>query len=228
MLLIMLLVIVIIDKYQFHLHEYGHVLKIKENLYKNIDDYKKKTNLKTVTIEVIIFTTPFSPIPVKRKIYSEYFTYLEKNSKDIRYQNIIKDIAIGGYSFSKKILNPKLLRAILVSALISTITIIVDMPIGFIGLPVSIILPSIIFLLFHKNGYGSKKLSSKGMSDNYIYHHPENFRYISLKEDKKQLQKKYKDIKIKKILTINIDLNNLENSKINSDNMYKKIIKNYH
>lgn len=68
-----------------------------------------------------------------------------------------------------------------------------------------------LYLLLSKKGYGLNKLNPKrGISDHYIYRHPNEFRYITLEEDKKLLQRDYKIL-----LNIEIDLTNSENPKIN-------------
>ena len=59
------------------------------------------------------------------------------------------------------------------------------------------------------------------MSDNYIYHHPEKFKYTSFDEDTKQIKANYKII-----LDIDIELNSIKNLNKNiilQDRTYSKI-----
>lgn len=230
-LLLLLLYLLLIDKYKFHFHEYGHVLKIIENLAEDIDNYKKETDSNKIKIQVISFTKPFGLIPEKRKTYSDdYFTYLEKNAKDVKYQNIIKDISINGYIFSKKFIEQKtfcilrIIFSITVGIIIFSICNLSLFPTLIISIS-SFIISYICFIIFYiklcEAGYGKEELSEKGMSDNYIYHHPEKFKYTSFDEDTKQIKANYKII-----LDIDIELNSIKNLNKNiilQDRTYSKI-----
>lgn len=108
---ITLLALIIADYIQYHIHEYGHVLKLKEAIYND-----KKIKSDNITIQVVKFKGY-----TKRKVYSEYFQYLENNKQETEYQNIIKDIATNGYQFSKQMETYKLFWIVCSFILISTI-----------------------------------------------------------------------------------------------------------
>ena len=108
---IMLVTLILLQHIQYHIHEYGHVLKLKEAIYND-----KKIKSDNITIQVVKFKGY-----VKRKVYSEYFQYLENNKQETEYQNIIKDIATGGYNFSKRISEYKVFWIVCSFILISTI-----------------------------------------------------------------------------------------------------------
>lgn len=96
---------IIIHYIQCRIHEYGHVLRLKKEIYKNISDYKEETNLNTVNIKVAKFKCDYKikkHSDYKIKTYSNYFIYLQNKKQEFKYQNIIKDIAISGYQFNKQ------------------------------------------------------------------------------------------------------------------------------
>ena len=98
MIILSIAALMIASYYQYHYHEYGHILKIVENSIKDADKYKNETNTNIINIQVAKFKGIL--IPTKIKTYSNYLGYLEYKNQDIEYQEIIKDIAVGGCSFS--------------------------------------------------------------------------------------------------------------------------------
>ncbi len=91
-LAVILLTVMINRKYEYHFHEYGHVIKLKENIYKDIYNYKKEIKSDEINIQVVKFLGSF-----KVKTYCDYFKYLENKKQLTEYQEVIKDIAISGY-----------------------------------------------------------------------------------------------------------------------------------
>lgn len=252
LLLVVFLTIYFLDKYIFYFHEYGHILKIIKNLNEDKYDYEGiNTNL---VIQVIEYTTFFNLITFKRKTYSNYFKYLENKKQDSKYQSIIKDIAIGGYEFSKQLENYKsfhILHTIfIISATITIILLLVLVSMlayidktSYIQLILNILVIIIIVIIFFpkklhklfsliykymcKTGYGKKPINTrkKGMNDCYIHEYPNQFAYTNREEDKKHTKGKPKVL-----LDIVINLNNIENIEpktIYQNNIYKKITKKF-
>ncbi len=252
LLLVVFLTIYFLDKYIFYFHEYGHILKIIKNLNEDKYDYEGiNTNL---VIQVIEYTTFFNLITFKRKTYSNYFKYLENKKQDSKYQSIIKDIAIGGYEFSKQLENYKsfhILHTIfIISATITIILLLVLVSMlayidktSYIQLILNILVIIIIVIIFFpkklhklfsliykymcKTGYGKKPINTrkKGMNDCYIHEYPNQFAYTNREEDKKHTKGKPKVL-----LDIVINLNNIENIEpktIYKNNIYKKITKKF-
>ena len=228
-------VISIFDKYKFYYHEYGHILKLKENLYKDIDNYIEEMKSHKINIQVVDF---INTTKQKRKTYSNYFEYLENKKQGINYQKIIKDIAIGGYEFSKNTIKHIELHKLciyfsnIITAFILLIIIISNINnIKYLlisGLIISIIFYVIliaIYLYFCRVAYGPPKVSDQSMSDHYIFKNPDKFKYINLKEDIKHI-KGIPQI----LLEIKIDFSDKENPKVNiikQDTTYKKITKKF-
>lgn len=246
LLLVVFLTIYFLDKYIFYFHEYGHILKIIKNLNEDKYDYEGiNTNL---VIQVIEYTTFFNLITFKRKTYSNYFKYLENKKQDSKYQSIIKDIAIGGYEFSKQLENYKSFHILhTIFTISATITIILLVlvfinKILFIQLILNILVIIIVIIFFPKKlyklfysiykymckvGYGKKSINThkKGMNDCYIHEYPNQFAYTNREEDKKHTKGKPKVL-----LDIVIDLNDIENIEprtIYQNNIYRKIAKNF-
>ncbi len=206
---ISLLILWVLYGIQSYIHEYGHVLKLKEMIYK----YKKDIETNIVRIQVAKFGT------WKIKAYSDYFEILENNNQKTKYQIIIKDIAINGYEFSKQIIPYKLFGIIcfiiwIITPLLIIFTILYNNPLLTL---LSNILALIMYIIFSyfllcEVGYGPNKSKSKekSFSDHYIYFHPNEFKYLTLEADKENLQKEHKII-----LDIIIDLTNQENPKTN-------------
>ncbi len=221
LLLVVLPPIIIIYHIQYHVHEYGHVLELKKAIYKDIDNYKKETKTDKISIQVIKFIGCD-----KKKTYSDYFQYLENKKQEFKYQSIIKDIADGGYLFSKQIIVYKYLwiTYFVIWVIISIFTMF-NPYYNYIYVLINlyVICMISIYLYTSETGYGSNKTNSKrrGDSDHYIYRHPKDFKYITLKEDKENLQKEYKII-----LDIVVDLSDAENPKINtiSKNKFYKLL----
>ena len=226
----LLLVIKIAHYIQYHSHEYGHISKLKKAIYND-----KEIKFDNITIQVAKFKGFL--IPTKIKTYSNYFKYLENKKQDANYQAIIKDIAIGGYEFSKKVTTYKLFWIICSFICISTLifpvfTIFYNNNYAIVSLPLLLFITLAwlmcivsIYLLLCKNGYGPNKLSTKGkISDHYIHSHPNEFKYLTLEEDSKYLQKEYKII-----LYIEIDLSDRKNPKTNiiSRNKFYKLYSKY-
>ncbi len=195
--IIILLLILILTLFRLHYiqsykHEYGHVLKLKEMIYK----HKKDIEANTISIQVAKFGT------WKVKTYSDYFEILENNKQKAEYQIIIKDIAINGYEFSKQIMLYK--PFCIVYCIIWLITLIAIICNNCVTINFDLILlhellfwlAFTIFMYFSlcESGYGPNKSNSKerGDSDHYIYFHPNEFKYITLEEDKKHLKKSIK------------------------------------
>ena len=248
-LLVVFLTIYFLDKYIFYFHEYGHILKIIKNLHENKYDYKKDINT-DIVIQVIEYTTFFNFITFKRKTYSNYFEYLKNKKQESKYQSIIKDIAIGGYEFSKQLENYKsfhilhtifiistTITMILLLVLISAISnkIIYIQPI----LNILVIIPIIfvakgsykLFLVIYKYrckiGYGKKPINThkKGMNDCYIHEYPNQFAYTNREEDKEHTKG---NPKILLDIMIDIsDIKNIEPKTIYKNNIYRKITKNF-
>lgn len=250
LLLVVFLTIYFLDKYIFYFHEYGHILKIVKNLNKDKYDYEKGINT-NIVIQVIEYTTFFNFITFKRKTYSNYFKYLENKKQESKYQSIIKDIAIGGYEFSKQLENYKSFHILhiifIISATITIILLLVPVlvfinKIIYIQLILNILVIIIVIIFFPKKvyklfsliykyrckiGYGKKPINThkKGMNDCYIHEYPNQFAYTNREEDKKHTKGKPKVL-----LDIVINLNNIENIEpktIYKNNIYKKIIKNF-
>lgn len=215
---ITLLALIIADCIQYHIHEYGHVLKLKEAIYND-----KKIKSDNITIQVVKFKGY-----TKRKVYSEYFQYLENNKQETEYQNIIKDIATNGYQFSKQMETYKLFWIVCSFILISTIIFTIytifynrDHTTISFTLLFFIMLTCIMHIIFDylfsgKSGYGSINAVA---SDCFIYNYPNKFKYTTLQEDKKYFQKDYKIL-----LDIRINLSDKENLKldiISKDIFYK-------
>jgi len=81
------------------------------------------------------------------------------------------------------------------------------------------------YFLLYEAGYGPNKSKEKSFSDHYIYFHPNEFKYLTLEEDKENLKKEHKII-----LDIIIDLTNQENPKTNIvyiNKFYKKLNKKF-
>ena len=220
---IMLVTLILLQHIQYHIHEYGHVLKLKEAIYND-----KKIKSDNITIQVVIFTTFFGLWISKIKVYSEYFQYLDNNKQEIEYQDIIKDIATGGYNPNKQISKYKLFwitcSFILIFTIIFTIFTIfynsnhttISFTLLFFIMLTWIMYSIFTYLLLCKGGYGSIEAVA---SDCFICNHPDEFKYTTLKEDSEYLKKDHKII-----LDIKIDLNNKENSKpdiISKDMFYK-------
>lgn len=246
-LLVIFLTIYFLDKYIFYFHEYGHILKIVKNLNEDKYDYEKDINT-DIVIQVVEYTTFFNFITFKRKTYSNYFKYLENKKQESKYQSIIKDIAIGGYEFSKQLENYKSFHILHTIFIISaTITIILLLlvfinKILFIQLILNILVIIIVIIFFPKKlyklfysiykymckvGYGKKSINThkKGMNDCYIHEYPNQFAYTNREEDKKHTKGKPKVL-----LDIVIDLNDIENIEprtIYQNNIYRKIAKNF-
>ena len=247
LLIIIFLVIYFLDMYIFYFHEYGHISKMIENLKKDIHNYEKEVK-SNIIIQVTEYATFFNVITFKRKTYSNYFKYLENKRQESKYQDIIKDIAIGGYEFSKQLENYKIfhmlhtiftisatisLTLIVVLALINKI-IYIQLTCCVLIIIVMIFLPKKFYKLFYsiyryrcKIGYGLKPINNtkKGMNDCYIYSNPNQFIYANIEEDKK-----YTKGKPKILLYIVINLNDIENIEpktIYKNNIYKKITKNF-
>lgn len=231
-LLYKIVFIIITGPIQCRIHEYGHVLKLKKEIYKDINNYKEETNSNIINIKIAKFECDYKikeHIDYKIKTYSDYFIYLQNKKQEFKYQNIIKDIAINGYQFNKQaimyICIPLLILycLILVALLMPNMLIVSLIPnILGIGSIVCICIAIIVFLyLFLSiNGYGLNKIKSEiTMSDKYIHSHPNEFRYITLEKDAELLQRNYKIL-----LEIEIDLANSEDPKINiisKDLIYK-------
>lgn len=182
-----------------------------------------------ISIQVVKFKGVF--IPTKIKTYSNYFEYLKNKKQEYEYQSIIKNIAIGGYEFSKNIITTYKLFWTMCASIWILISIFTLFTIFYISnhtainitynfkhnslkllfiLILSLILAVCIifgYLLLCEAGYGSIKAIN---SDCYIYNYPENFEYTTLDKDKKYIQK---DCKL--LLDIIIDLKDIENPKIN-------------
>ncbi len=207
-----IVIVVIIHYIQCRIHEYGHVLRLKKEIYKNISDYKEEINLNTVNIKVAKFKGDYKikeHIDYKIKTYSDYFIYLQNKKQEFKYQNIIKDIAISGYQLNKQVI--MYIPFLIVYFLIWIATLIPVTANVFSIIHKSITGIIFLYLLVSIDGYGPNKIKSKiTVSDRYIYSHPNEFRYITLEEDKKLLQRDYKIL-----LNIEIDLTNPENPKIN-------------
>mgnify|MGYP000102402307 CR=1 FL=1 len=250
-LLVIFLTIYFLDKYIFYFHEYGHILKIVKNLNEDKYDYEKDINT-DIVIQVVEYTTFFNFITFKRKTYSNYFKYLENKKQESKYQSIIKDIAIGGYEFSKQLENYKsfhilhtifiisatitiilLLLVVLVLVLFNTIFYMQPI-LNILVIMVIIFFPKKLYKLFYsiykymcKVGYGKKSINThkKGMNDCYIHEYPNQFAYTNREEDKKHTKGKPKVL-----LDIVIDLNDIENIEprtIYQNNIYRKIAKNF-
>jgi len=236
-IIIGILTITVLDKHKFYYHEYGHVMKIKEHLLKDIDNYIEKTKSNKVTIKVVEFIILHKIIPLKRKTYSNYFEYLENKKQEIDCQKIIQDIAIGGYEFSKKAIKytefQKLctkLSVITTTFILFTLLILKVFNINnikylFITSPIIIMIfyitYTIIYLFLCKSAYGSPKISKKGISDHCIFNNPNKFKYTNLKEDIKYIKRKPEIL-----LNIKIDFKDKENPKVNiikQNTTYKKI-----
>ena len=163
-------------------------------------------------------------------MYSDYFEILENNKQKAKYQNIIKDIAINGYDFSKKIMLYK--SFCIVYCIIWLITLIAIIRNNCVTINFDLILlhellfwlAFTIFMYFSlcESGYGPNKSNSKerGDSDHYIYFHPNEFKYTTLQKDKKYLQKNHKIL-----LDIRINLSDKENLKVDiiSKDMFYKL-----
>lgn len=208
LLLIFIVVsILIIHHIQYQIHEYGHVLELKKSIFKDIENYKKETETNKINIQVIKFIGCD-----KKKTYSDYFQYIENKKQEFKYQSIIKDIATSGYLFSKQIITHKYLWITYCSTwIIVLFTILYTHHIYVYITAFYMIYVIIIYFFTSERGYGSNKLNHKrGISDHYLYHHPKDFKYVTLEEDKENLQKEYKIL-----LNIIIDLSDTENPKIN-------------
>lgn len=168
-------------------------------------------------------------------MYSDYFEILENNKQKAKYQNIIKDIAINGYDFSKKIMLYK--SFCIVYCIIWLITLIAIIRNNCVTINFDLILlhellfwlAFTIFMYFSlcESGYGPNKSNSKerGDSDHYIYFHPNEFKYITLEEDSKHIKKEHKIL-----LDLVIDLSDKENPKTNivsRNKFYKKLNKRF-
>lgn len=221
-----------LDKYKFYYHEYGHVLKIIENSVKDIDNYIEEMKSDKINIQVIEFTKFFRILTLKRKTYSDYFEYLENKKQETDYQKIIKDIAIGGYKFSKKFkihIKFYVLCAFLTIIEFISILKVVSFVLAII-ISITIIIainPITIYRYFCKAAYGLlPKSSYQGMNDYYIYLYPSKFKYTNLEEDAKSIKGKPKIL-----LKIEIDFSNQENPETNilkQDKFYEKIIEKIH
>ncbi len=243
-LMIILFILIGLHCLQYHIHEYGHILELKKSIYKNIREYKKEMKSNKINIQVIKFKGIL--IPTKIKTYSDYFEFLKNKKQECEYQNIIKNIAISGYEFSKNIIiTYKLFWIMCFSIWISistftlftifyigshtTINITINIKLLYLKLLsilvlILILIVCIIFgyLLLCEAGYGSAKTIN---SDCYIYHYPKNFEYTTLEEDKKYIKK---DCKI--LLDIMIALKDIENPKISitsKDILYNFIKRKY-
>lgn len=195
---------IIIHYIQCRIHEYGHILKLKKEIYRNISDYKKETNSNTINIKVAKFKGTY-----KIKTYSDYFAYLQNKKQEFKYQNIIKDIAISGYQFNKQTI--MYIPFLIIYFFIWTATLMPKTASVFSIIHKCIVGIVFLYLFVSIYGYGPNKIKSEiTTSDRYIYFHPNEFRYITLEKDKKLLQRDYKIL-----LNIVIDLTNSENPKIN-------------
>ena len=240
LLILTIIALIIANYYQYHYHEYGHILKIIENSIKDADKYKTETNTNVINIQVA--KSKGILIPTKIKTYSNYLEYLEHKNQDIEYQEIIKDIAVSGCSFSMnniwsmKFHKPYITVLINITTLISLIVILLDIKqLLLVYFTITIILyifciPA--YAICAKSGYGCKKLKSKklksknkkDMSDHQIFENPSKFKYTNLTKDKEWLQKQYKIL-----LDIKVDLNNKRYPVIviPKDKLYRKIIQEF-
>ncbi len=229
----------ILDKYKFYYHEYGHVMKIKEHLLKDINNYTEETKSNKVNIKVVEFIPLCRIRTQKRKTYSNYFEYLENKKQEIDYQKIIQDIAINGYEFSKKAIKYTEFQKLCTKLSIITTTFILFILLilkvfnvnnieylfiaSLIIITIFYITFTISYLFFCRLAYGPPKASKKGMSDHYIFKNPDKFKYTNLEEDTKSIKGKPKIL-----LEIEIDFSDKENPKVNiikQDTTYKKITK---
>ncbi len=221
---IMLVTLILLQHIQYHIHEYGHVLKLKEAIYND-----KEIKSDNITIQVIKFTNHFGLLTPKVKVYSDYFKILENNKQKPKYQNIIKNIAAAGHNYSKLISEYKLFWITCFSILISTIiftiyticynnnhTTISFTLLFFITLT-WIMYSASAYLFLCKGGYGSIEAVA---SDCFIYNYPNEFKYTTLQKDKKYLQKNHKIL-----LDIRINLSDKENLKVDiiSKDMFYKL-----
>mgnify|MGYP005771476807 FL=1 len=229
-LAVILLTVMINRKYEYHFHEYGHVIKLKENIYKDIYNYKKEIKSDEINIQVVKFLGSF-----KVKTYCDYFKYLENKKQLTEYQEVIKDIAIGGYVFSKHVtkhINFHKLYILFSVTMATSIWLLLILYINhslishFVLTIILYILCILSYIFLCNSGYGPKNLDNdtKAKSDHYTYCYPEKFKYTDLEEDKKHIQKEYKIL-----LNVKIDLNNREcpTTAVEKDMLYKLIIKKF-
>ena len=233
MIILSIAALMIASYYQYHYHEYGHVLKIIENSVKDANNYITETNTSIINIQV-------AKLGIwKRKTYSNYFEYLENKKQETKYQEIIKDITVGGRNFSINVVKhikfhkPYIIALIYITTIILSIVILLDIKqllLLFMYFAITIIFYIFCILAYVIcviGGYGINILKSKnkeGMSDRQIFKNPSKFKYINLTEDEEQLQKQNKIL-----LDIKIDLNNKKYPVIviPRDNLYKKIIQEF-